>query len=211
MTTTGEQLSRWCLNAKVEGFLGTFAANQLPQHISPPACLIVNYSKLSTPGTHWVAMMFSKGGVGFYFDSMGLPPDKADMIIDRKTDFREYMLRFCKTLRWNAREVQELNSDVCGEYCAWCVRFGPPNRSGAKGEVSNPLWGWLSPDLHQNDKIIRDLFDTVHDSGTKYGWKLTPREAGPTTDPDPPESVPAVHPAESQHYRHPRDHPQGHQ
>ena len=147
MTST-QQLDNYCRN--IPGFLGTFAADQLPNasSIKPRpggSSLIVNYSPIDDPkgGTHWVAFLRLKDANGkkpFYFDSYGVSPDNDDLILNLKTDFRPY-LKSCNNgnsngypYEWNKYDLQayrdEKNGGTCGEFACWAVRNGPPVYNG---------------------------------------------------------------------------------
>ena len=144
MTST-QQLDNYRKN--IPGFLGTFAADELPSasSIKPRpggSSLIVNYSPINDPkgGTHWVAFLRLKDANSkkpFYFDSYGVSPDNDDLILNLNTDFRTF-LKNCNASRlmdgfpyeWNKYDLQAyrdvLNGSTCGEWSCWAVRNGPP-------------------------------------------------------------------------------------
>ena len=58
---------------------------------------------------YWVAFYIDKFSNGLYFDNFGLPPIIPDHI--------NRLRKNCKTFRWNAIQLQNDGSDVCGQYC----------------------------------------------------------------------------------------------
>jgi hypothetical protein len=97
-------------------FLGTFARDELPYQICPPATFIANTDKKADPGTHWVAIHIDDRGKGVYFDSFGLPP--------LKKEFVEYLDKHCfGGWHYNDCALQNVNSLTCGKYCILFVKF----------------------------------------------------------------------------------------
>ena len=70
-----EQLVRKNANLRTEtSFLGVFAVNTLPLHISQlPVLLIVNSDTSNLPGEHWRAIFITKTLHGEVFDSLAAP------------------------------------------------------------------------------------------------------------------------------------------
>ena len=94
-------------------YLGTFAADTIPNKPTPLTCFVSNTDPQSEPGRHWVAFSVNQKGYTYYFDSYGLPP------INKKH------LRFCQKSTqgywtYNRQHLQNLTSLNCGFHC---VRF----------------------------------------------------------------------------------------
>lgn len=92
-------------------FKGVFACNNLPTHIHLPALMIVNLSKNTESGTHWVSIYVDRFSNGYYFDSFGMPPRNKFII--------QYLETHTKTFHFNDKQLQHISSVKCGKYC--CV------------------------------------------------------------------------------------------
>lgn len=92
-------------------FKGVFACDQLPEKFSLPAAFIINLSKKSEGGSHWVAMYFDRNSQSYFFDSFGLRPKN------------KYILNFIKShskkTQFNKIQLQHITSTKCGKFC--CV------------------------------------------------------------------------------------------
>ena len=80
----------------------------VPSRISKLPRIIVGNTDISTlSGSHWIAMYVGKDGTGYYFDSLGRPP-------------QQYFLNFMKdnshSQICNTKQIQSLTSSVCGHY-----------------------------------------------------------------------------------------------
>lgn len=122
--TSALQLQAACRD--VPGFLGVFAADRLPEKIGRlhKESLIVNYDDAGEPGSHWCAIIFTRGGAARWFDSFGAPPDGEDTILNRKTTFRDYLARHARGWTYNTLDLQCLAENTCGEWSATAVRIG---------------------------------------------------------------------------------------
>ena len=89
--------------------VGVYAANHVPRLLSVPAAIVTNLDTSDKPGSHWVAIYIDKNGYGNYFDSYGVGPVSRHHI-DR-------LRRNCIRFQWNKRQVQSVDSQVCGEHC----------------------------------------------------------------------------------------------
>jgi len=137
--TSQEQLDK--ASQSVPGFLGAFAADELPTLPKKPFSLIVNYSRSDSPtgGTHWVAMKFPMRGDAMYFDSYGKPPDNFDDLLHTATGFAAYMRKHSATGEYiySNLDLQCYGpSDVCGEWSTAFIHIGElPSVS-----TNNPEW-----------------------------------------------------------------------
>lgn len=121
------------LKPKNKNFLGCFASDELPKNPPVNSCLIVNYSKHSQDGTHWVAMMNLNTNNVMFGDSYGFEPDGEDLLLSRQTNFHNYLIRHSNNNRYTHNEynLQDVNSDCCGEYCCKFIIDGlPADRTG---------------------------------------------------------------------------------
>jgi hypothetical protein len=157
------QLEKYILNQQVSGFLGVFAADQLPN--SPPAgsSLIVNYSQSNEQGTHWVAMRGLNTNACEYFDSYGMEPDDEDILLSRHTQFKAYLQRNSKGA-WHRNDIdlQHTTSNVCGEYACKFITDGNPMMKDNKTINPKCKKYVLSNSATKNDKWIQQEIKLRH-------------------------------------------------
>lgn len=122
-------------------FTGVFAANRLPIHVTPPACIIVNTDSDKKPGTHWVSIFIDKHYNGKFFDSYGLPP----LVKDHLTFIR----RNTKKWSYSTKRYQATFSNVCGLY-ALVTLYCEINKI--------PMCSLFTSDYDFNDKKVHKLF-----------------------------------------------------
>jgi len=87
-------------------FLGVFASDKIPSISKVPAALIVNLDESSSPGSHWIALFFTKSKKCEYFDSYGRKPNNCIL---------QYITRHVKSYTYNNICVQDLWSISCGQ------------------------------------------------------------------------------------------------
>ena len=94
----------------MEIFKGVLARDQLISmpNIQPRSLFICNLDNSDEPGSHWVAVLFTKSRVE-YFDSYGLPP-----IFD---DLKFFLLRYGTKLSYNSIQLQGMDTTMYGNYC----------------------------------------------------------------------------------------------
>ena len=121
--------------------VGIFPADQIPRMWTKPTAIIVNTDDHTKPGMHWVAFYVDKSSNGLYFDSFGLPPIIADHI--------NRLRKNCKTFRWNAIQLQNDGSDVCGQYCIMFLYYT------SHGLCFKKFLDNFSENLVKNDNIVK--------------------------------------------------------
>lgn len=92
-------------------FKGVFACDKLPTRINLPALMIVNLSRNTEIGTHWVSIYIDNFSNGYYFDSFGIPPRNKFII--------HYLEIHVEKFYYNIIQLQHISSVKCGKYC--CV------------------------------------------------------------------------------------------
>lgn len=119
-----------------------FAIDQLPTKLKNGFAygFVINLSKISEPGSHWVSLYIDKKRNGFYFDSFGFKPKSYHLL--------DFIKKNCKNISYNTRQLQQLNSKVCGMYAACCIIHL------AKGHSFNDYVGKFSKNLLINDSFI---------------------------------------------------------
>jgi hypothetical protein len=108
-------------------FLGCFTADNLPHNPSPNSNLIANYSNSDDGdgGTHWVAMInlnSDNGQPTLFFDSYGGDADFEDIVLEKKTNFKNYMNRHSGgSYAHNNINIQSRDGTACGHYCVYAI------------------------------------------------------------------------------------------
>lgn len=90
-------------------FHGVFACDTLPHKISLPFLGIVNLSKKTEVGTHWVAIFIDKTEISYYFDSFALNPENRYIV--------SFLKLHSKRIHFNTKQIQHISSKKCGQFC----------------------------------------------------------------------------------------------
>tara|TARA_R110000868_G_scaffold87963_4_gene245502 strand:+ start:1621 stop:2127 length:507 start_codon:yes stop_codon:yes gene_type:complete len=145
-------------------FLGCFNADNLPSNIPPNSNLIANYSDSgdSDGGTHWVAMINlnpDNGKPTLYFDSYGGDADFEDVVLQKKTNFKNYMNRHSGgSYARNNINIQSRDGDACGHYAVHAIMTQSiPSLTGQK-RSNNSSWKDFTSAFNtpeENDKLIK--------------------------------------------------------
>ena len=104
----------------IPGFIGVFALDRIPSHISHPSCFIVNNHTQNLEGEHWLAVRYEKCGEIYVFDSFGYYYPK--MLIERlcRLPFKRLILnRIVYQMPWET---------TCSEHCFAFLRRRTINR-----------------------------------------------------------------------------------
>ena len=100
--------------AKVPGFLGAHAFNELPEKPNGDYSLVVNTN--AEQGEHWLAIV-RKHGTNYFIDSFGRPPSSSLF----SKDFRETIKSYVGAMKYNKEWFQSLTSNACGMYCVYFI------------------------------------------------------------------------------------------
>ncbi len=120
-------------------YLGTFPADQLPAHMTPTSSLlIVNCCNIGYPGEHWLALCKS-GGTLEVFDSYGMSPNFYNL---------SGKLPDSSTIRYSTKQLQALQSSVCGYYCLYYCFYK------ARGYSLDNIISRFSNDYSNNDLYV---------------------------------------------------------
>jgi len=145
-------------------FLGCFCADDLPHDPPPNSNLIANYSDSddSDGGTHWVAMInlnSDNGDPSLFFDSYGGDCDFEDIVLQKRTEFKNYMKRHSGgRYAHNNINIQSRDGDACGHYAVHAIMSQSiPSLTGQKRSY-NTAWkdytsAFNTPE--ENDKLIK--------------------------------------------------------
>jgi hypothetical protein len=150
--TTNIQLDEFMKKQKktFAPFVGVFPSDKLPKiNKGEDFCLITNYDPSFKNGSHWVALSV-KGDKAYWFDSYGMKPDGDDLILDDKTRYMPYLLKYSDDIIYNHIDLQALDSEVCGLYaCYFCIHGLPAKNKDA--------WKMFTSNTKNNDKRIQTL------------------------------------------------------
>jgi len=145
-------------------FLGCFCSDDLPHHLPPNANLIANYSEKDDAdnGTHWVAMInlnSDNGKPSLYFDSYGGEADFEDIVLNKKTFFRDYMAKHSRgNYAHNNINIQSRDGNACGHYAVHSIMTQSiPALTGQKRSANVNWKDYTSPynSPEDNDKLIK--------------------------------------------------------
>lgn len=91
-------------------FRGVFPSDKLPKNPSI-GIYIINLDPSTKPGSHWIAIHIKTHKEAEYFDSYAYPP------------FIQSIINFLNTFScaYNSIQLQNFQSDLCGEYCCLYV------------------------------------------------------------------------------------------
>ncbi len=126
--------------------LGVFAVDRLPvvraSEMKYPFSLIVNTDMWGNKGKHWIAIYIASPQEGEFFDSLGNGPSHYSGV------FLDFMKRYCGKLKWNDRQLQSHETDVCGQYCLFYLSMR------SRGLPLDLIVSPFSMNYYLNDKAI---------------------------------------------------------
>lgn len=125
-------------------FKGVFACDDLPDAFDAPAAFIINLSRKSEIGSHWVALYIDIYGNAYYFDSFGVPPKNKDIIF--------FIRLHAKKIKINDKQLQHISSTKCGQFCCGFIVTVL-----TKKPISNFV-SKFSSNLYVNDIIIDQIY-----------------------------------------------------
>jgi hypothetical protein len=119
---------------------GIYCRDEIPPHVHE-GWYILNMDKVSGEGTHWCCWRI--GDNNMYFDSFGFPPPKE---LETKL----------KTYTYNAKKIQNLNSDSCGWFCLMCIKYCEDRGNSAR--AFNQYLSLFSDKSATNEKLLENFF-----------------------------------------------------
>jgi hypothetical protein len=98
--------------------------------------------KESSDGTHWCCWHIGENNL--YFDSFGFSPPKE---LEHKLE----------TFTYNAKKIQNLNTDSCGRFWLYCIKYYE-ERDNAPPRGFHQYLSLFSDKSAKNEKILENAF-----------------------------------------------------
>ena len=125
--------------AKIFG--GVKAADKLPSYVSNShKFYITNTQNLKEPGEHWVVIYSNM--LPEFFDSCGQSPESY------KKEFQYFLVNHGPNYIHNERRLQNIDSDVCGNFCLFYIYHRSRNISMKR------ILKMFTTDLESNDRLV---------------------------------------------------------
>lgn len=143
-TTTSIQLEDMALQLDLP-LLGIVSKDELHGRVKVGSIILNLQSSTDGGGTHWTLLkVFPKGQV-IYFDPYGFAPPR---------QVRQYIKG---KIGVATREIQDLNSTMCGYYCLMCDCFMTHEKQGRDiYERFDDFLNLFKVDTKKNDQIVKD-------------------------------------------------------
>jgi hypothetical protein len=105
---------------------------------------IINLNTSKQDGSHWTCVLYTPLK-SFYFDSFGfVPPEELDEVI--------------KPYEYNNTDIQDFNSEACGQYCIAFIKFLKDKTN--KDEAYKAFIRLFKNNRKENDKILISFLST---------------------------------------------------
>lgn len=129
--------------------VGVFSKDKLPDKMFVGGYIINMENHDIGQGTHWTALYITEKNVIIYFDSFGLPPPR------EIKQFINY-----KPLAINTRQIQDINSTMCGYFCLMFLKYIETYKNHKKGlyEIYDDFLNLFRRDKKRNDEIVKSYF-----------------------------------------------------
>ena len=109
---------------------------------------IVNLENHNQGGSHWVSLILTPKNC-LYCDSFGMPPPEK---------IYNYLEKRYKKVDFSRKEIQDMDSTLCGYYCLEFLKFMKEHSSGTLVNNLQLFQNRFSEDTKQNDNILAKLF-----------------------------------------------------
>lgn len=124
-------------------FKGVYACDTLPSKFTLPAGFVVNLSKKTQIGTHWIALYIDEYGVCIYFDSYGTKPMNNDIL--------RFIKLHSKKVIVSETQIQHVNSVKCGKFASIFILMK------MYGKEVDAIVKQFSKNLTVNDKVVENF------------------------------------------------------
>ena len=136
-------------------FGGVYPRDLLPEILPHGKAIVVNTDPHDQPGAHWVCLYVTSPVVE-YFDSYGLPP--------LHRDIQDFIRRHGEGIH-NPHVYQDLNTDVCGQYCVYYLH---QRHKGGK-TVRDWILPWKDTSLQRDHYVDQWFNETFRKPRTHQG------------------------------------------
>ena len=129
-----------------KGYGGCMSQDQLPMNKAKQhKFYVINLDKSSGAGTHWVSLWSVNPRYVLYVDSFGLGPP---------TKIEKFMKKTGKKMLWSDSDLQNSNSNSCGEFCMMILT------KLAKGiSPLDILYNDFTPNTNKNEHNLKHFFN----------------------------------------------------
>ncbi len=118
---------------------GIYARNGIPSTLKN-GNYVINLDDKAGAGTHWVC--FSKiGKTIYYVDSFGMPPPENELKVFNKEN---------DTIHYNKKQIQNINSILCGYFCIGFFLFEKLNAGKNKKDMIISYVSMFNPKTSDN-------------------------------------------------------------
>jgi len=129
--------------------------HDLVAHSRSPGCAIIINMADESPGegTHWVCLWIRANDV-LYFDSFGFPPP---------VNVENFYSRLSSVIHMNpllvnSKQIQNINSGFCGEYCLFFLWFCSRHPKWSGPNLLRYFQNVFDSDVEDNLKILKNVF-----------------------------------------------------
>jgi hypothetical protein len=148
-TTNNVELTNLAKKMKLN-LVGIYSKDKLPDKCFVGSYIINLEDDDAGLGSHWVGLYITPKKEVLYFDSFGMPPP-----IEVK-EFVSY-----KPVAMNTRQIQNVNSTLCGFYCLFFLKYIETNMKNQKKniyEVYDDFLNIFRYDTIKNENIVKRYF-----------------------------------------------------
>jgi hypothetical protein len=109
---------------------------------------IVNLENHNQGGSHWVSLILTPKNC-MYCDSFGMPPPEK---------IYNYLEKRYKKVDFSRKEIQDMDSTLCGYFCLEFLKFMKEHSSGTLVDNLQLFQNRFSENTKENDNILAKLF-----------------------------------------------------
>jgi len=148
-TTDTLQLTNLAKKMKIN-LVGVYSKDTMPKKTYVGGYIINLQDSDEGNGSHWTALYITKNSEILYFDSFGLP---------YPVEIKEFVSN--KPVAINTRQIQDINSTLCGYYCLWFLKYIETNKNNKTKSIFEIYDNFLNIfrfDTIQNGDIVKKYF-----------------------------------------------------
>jgi len=148
-TTNNIELTNLAKKMKLN-LVGIYSKDKLPDKCFVGGYIINLEDDDAGTGSHWIGLYITPKKEILYFDSFGLPFPK---------EIKEFVS--LKPIAMNNRQIQNINSTLCGYYCLFFLKYIETNLKNQKKnifEVFDDFLNIFRYDTIKNENIVKRYF-----------------------------------------------------